>query len=111
MSESQLVAAIIKRLWFERSWLTMDRANSGARTFTDSSGRKGFYRGHSAGWADLIGYCKPSGQFVALEVKLPGKKQQPSQRVFEDDVLAKGGVYRVVTSLDDVEQFIKEYKI
>lgn len=110
MSESQLVSAIIRRCWFERSWLTIDRANSGARTFTDSNGRKGYFKGHKAGTPDLIGYYAPEGKFIGLEVKLPGKKQQPSQLLFQDDVEAKGGVYRVVRSLDELEVIIKEFK-
>lgn len=110
MSESQLVSAIIKRLWYERGWISIDRANSGTKIFKDSSGKKQFIRGHRAGTPDLIGYMVPHGRSVGLEVKLPGKKQQPSQIEFEADMKSKGAVYLVVTSLDEIEEFIKQYK-
>lgn len=110
MSESQLVSAIIRRLWFERSWISIDRANSGTKVFKDSSGKKQFIRGHKAGTPDLVGYFAPDGRWVGIEVKLPGKKQQESQVVFQKDVESKGGIYWLAYSLDDIEQFIKEYK-
>lgn len=109
-SESQLVSAIMKRCWLERSWLTIDRANSGARAFTDHNGRKGYYRGHRAGWADLVGFISPHGRFIAIEAKLPGNKQQLSQMEFEIDVKGKGGLYYLIHSLDELEAMLKEIK-
>lgn len=110
MSESQLVSAIIKRLWFERQWINIDRANSGTKVFKDSSGKKQFIRGHKAGTPDLVGYFAPDGRWVGTEVKLPGKKQQPSQIEYQADVLRKGGLYWLAYSLDDIERFIQQYK-
>ncbi len=37
-----------------------------------------------------------------LEVKRPGSKQSPDQRLFEQDLIAAGGKYYVVTSIEDV---------
>lgn len=110
MSESQLVNAIIRRCWFERNWLTIDRANSGARRFTDKNGESGYIRGHKAGTPDLVGFFAPLGRYLGIEVKLPGKKQQESQIAFEADVIAKGGIYRLVHSLDELEVIFSEIK-
>lgn len=110
MSESNLISAIIKRLWVERQWISIDRANSGSRPVEDKSGRKSYIKLHKAGTPDLVGFFAPHGQYIGFEVKLPDKKQQESQVAFQKDVESKGGIYWLAYSLDDIEQFIKEYK-
>ncbi len=51
------------------------------------------------GGADLIGCYM--GRFVALEIKTATGRQSPEQKLFEQLVLGKGGVYAVLRSVDD----------
>jgi hypothetical protein len=53
------------------------------------------------GGADLIGIFR--GRFVAIEVKRPGRKQTPDQRMFQDLVERKRGIYAVVRSVEEAE--------
>lgn len=110
MSESQLVSAFLARLWHEKSWISVDRANAGTKVFKDNSGKKQFIRGKRAGTPDIEGYFAPQGRYIGLEVKLPGNKQQDSQIAFEADVKAKGGHYFLVHSPEELEVIIKELK-
>jgi len=51
------------------------------------------------GSADLIGIIRPQGQFLALEVKLPGQYPRRDQKHFLEHVRSMGGVAHVVTSV------------
>lgn len=110
MSESQLVSAIIKRLWHERSWVTVDRSNSGSRPVVDKSGRKSYLRLHKKGTEDISGLFSPNGRFLAIEAKVWPNKQSPDQILRQQDVESKGGIYLLVYGLVTIEEFIKQYK-
>lgn len=62
--------------------------------------------GLCVGSSDLIGILKPSGRFVALEVKQPGEKPTADQKLFADLVIKCGGFHRVVSSVDDAMRAI-----
>ena len=53
------------------------------------------------GISDIIG-CLPSGQFLAIEVKVKGNKPSPEQEAFILKVKAAGGKAFVAYSLEDV---------
>ena len=54
------------------------------------------------GSADIIG-ISPDGRFVALEVKKPGEKPKEHQKEFLEEILTRGGIAGVVTSIEDVK--------
>lgn len=43
------------------------------------------------------------GRFIGLEVKAPNGRQSKDQKKFESDVTDAGGIYAVVTSIEDVQ--------
>lgn len=68
----------------------------------DKSGR--FIRyGLCVGSSDLIGIL-PDGRFLAIEIKMPGKKPKPEQIKFLNWVNEKGGVGFVATCKEDVKK-------
>jgi len=61
----------------------------------------GFIRfGLCPGSADLIGIKRPTGQFIAIEVKLPGQKLRSDQAHFLEWIHNYGGIAGVVTSVE-----------
>jgi len=44
------------------------------------------------------------GRFIGLEVKRLRTCQSPEQKAFEVDIVAAGGLYRVVRSIEDVQR-------
>lgn len=94
MKESETQKAII-------AWLTIKRVfhwrnNTGA-TKTE---RGGFLRYGFPGSPDII--CVIRGQFVGIEVKAKGEKQNENQVNFQKALEKAGGVYILAYSLDDV---------
>jgi len=47
------------------------------------------------------------GQFIGLEVKLPGGKPSPRQKVVLQRIRTAGGIGEVVTSVAEVERILK----
>lgn len=79
------------------------RQNQGAVTI-NGPGSKRFVRfSHRKGISDIIGLL-PDGRFLAVEVKMPGKRKNltPDQSQFLDEVNAMHGVAVCVTSLDEL---------
>lgn len=52
------------------------------------------------GGADLIGLYR--GKFLAIEIKTPTGRQSVAQKMFADVVVANGGRYLILRSVDDV---------
>lgn len=56
------------------------------------------------GWPDYIGYL-PDGRFIGIEIKDPGgttaKARKVKQAARGSDIIAAGGVYMVLTSVED----------
>jgi hypothetical protein len=59
------------------------------------------------GSADLLGIIKPSGKFLAVEVKSATGRVSEQQQRFLDMVRDFGGVAVVARSVDDVERAIE----
>jgi hypothetical protein len=76
------------------------RNNTGA---TWMNGRPVFYG--LKGSADIIG-MSPTGKFLAIEVKSETGKQSDSQKEFEKKVLENNGVYLLVHSAKELNDFI-----
>lgn len=58
------------------------------------------------GSADILGILKPSGRFLAIEVKKPGGKPSEEQIAFLCAIRDAGGVAIVAQSLDDVRKVL-----
>mgnify|MGYP001574492976 CR=1 FL=1 len=58
------------------------------------------------GGSDLIGWTA-TGQFLAIEVKCPGKNPTVEQRNFLDAVTKAGGIAGVARSVDDAVEIIR----
>lgn len=56
------------------------------------------------GGADLIGLFR--GRFVAIEVKTQAGRQTPEQKLFQQLVEKKGGIYVVLRSVEDAQTWI-----
>jgi hypothetical protein len=52
------------------------------------------------GSSDLVGILKPSGRFIALEVKRPGQKLKPEQEAWLADAREFGAFAAVVDSIE-----------
>jgi hypothetical protein len=61
------------------------------------------------GGADLI-CVGPGGVYMALEVKSLTGAQREAQSAFETAVLARGGVYRLVRSVDEAMTWLEELR-
>lgn len=72
----------------------------------DKGGRYITYGVCNPGGSDLIGIYK--GRFLALEVKMPGKKPTPEQENFLRVVRENGGIAGVVRSVDDVKKLLTD---
>lgn len=64
--------------------------------------------GLAVGAGDLIGLMKPSGRFLALEVKTGTARPTKEQQNFLDMVNAFGGVGRVVRSVAEARAALAE---
>lgn len=60
--------------------------------------------GLAKGSSDLIGWHNKTGQFVAIEVKMPGRKATKEQQSFIDAVKRAGGIAFVAHSVDCLTQ-------
>jgi hypothetical protein len=79
------------------------RANSGQMT-VEAGGRVRRVRFNgAAGCSDVLGLLPPSGRFLAVEVKRPGRKPTASQQGFLDAVTAAGGLAVCVHSVRELQ--------
>ncbi len=93
--ETDLVRACLQYLALLRipAW----RINSGAMRVRGASGRERFIRFNGAkGCADVLGLLPPSGRFLAIECKMPGRSTTADQAAFLDAVRTAGGLALVV---------------
>ena len=74
--------------------------------------KKGTFRSNNTekGIADIIGVtggAKDQGIFIAVEVKgTKTDRQSPEQKIFEEEVKKRAGIYILARSLDDVEKVL-----
>ena len=86
-------------------------ARPNVRVWSNQTGQAWTRSGHPikyglVGSADIIGILKPSGRFLAIEVKSPIGVQEPEQIAFETMVRAMGGVYILARTLADVTSWL-----
>lgn len=58
------------------------------------------------GGADLIGIYQ--GTFIALEIKTSTGRQSDDQKIFQQLVEARKGIYKILRSVDDAHSFASE---
>jgi hypothetical protein len=95
--ESRLVTAILDALALQVKGGRFWRVNSGR--VRSEGGR--LIQLAPAGTADILGILAPSGRFVGLEVKVPGRKATAVQEEWAKDVRGLGGFVATVTSIDE----------
>ena len=94
MRESDVQKAIIQYL--EVKHIFHYRNNSGAYKAEHGS----FIRYGAVGSPDII--CVINGQYVGIEVKRPGGRLSPFQKIFAENLVKAGGRYILAFSIDDV---------
>jgi len=70
----------------------------------NNTGRRGGVSYGRIGSSDILGILKPSGRFLAIEVKKPGEKPTQEQIAFLWGIGDAGGVAIVAYSVDDVRK-------
>ncbi len=84
-------------------WL---RAQGALVAITDAGAahRAGCFGGDTvpAGWPDITGLL-PDGRFIGVECKAPGGRQSPVQKVMEQEIRRRRGIYVLARSIEDVE--------
>ncbi len=85
--------------------LTIWRNNTGAAF--DRQGR--MIKFGVTGQADVSGIMKPLGSRLEIEIKRPGGKQRPEQKLFEQMIKDHGGLYLVCDgNMADVVKAIED---
>lgn len=68
--------------------------------------RGGVIKLSEEGWPDYIGYL-PDGRFIGIEIKDPNgttaKARKAKQAARGSDIIAAGGVYLILTSVEDAK--------
>jgi hypothetical protein len=87
-------------------WLTAKRIfhyrnNSGAMA-SEYKGVKRFMRFGAKGSPDIVAVVR--GRYVGIEVKGTNGRQNPDQKLFEQELMKAGGQYILAASIEDVEQ-------
>lgn len=75
----------------------------------DKDNRRVVFGCGGKGAADLIGmwtHTDGRAQFVALEVKTPIGRLSPEQKLYQQLIERKGGVYAVVRSVEDARAWV-----
>ena len=98
MKESEIQKAILDYLKLKKH-LVFKHRNVGI--FKQDTGKYIPLAAGEKGISDILG-CTTQGKFLAVEVKMPGKKPSPEQIEFLDKVNKCGGIGFVAYSLDDV---------
>lgn len=104
VNESAVVSACMK--WLYAYGCIAMRNNTGGlpSTYIRKNGTIGRYlvRFGRTGWGDII-FCTPKGRFGEIECKAGYNKQQPPQRLHQEEVEGRHGIYIVAYSVDDLE--------
>lgn len=105
MSEAEIQAAIRKELGDVTRYpeLVLWRNNVGQ--MIDKDGRRVVFGVGGKGAADLLGMF--NGRFVAVEIKTPIGRQSPEQKLFQQLVEKRGGVYVLLRSVEEARRWVE----
>lgn len=87
------------------------RQNSGVAKYRGADGSIRRVEFGFVGLSDVGAIHKPSGRYIAVEVKIPGKEPTQAQRDFIDEVRAVGGVGFAVHSLDELHDELVRHNL
>ena len=113
MIESQIQDAIRKELGDVRRYPEVVLWPNVCGVFVDERGIKRRVGLANPGGADLIGmWTMADGRalFIALEIKSATGRQRDGQRQFEELVTRRGGVYAVLRSVEDAQQWAEQMR-
>ena len=96
LTEKSIQASILS--WLKRNGVFHWRQNAGLL----KAGRRRIRLGPK-GISDIIVLLPPGCRFVGLEVKVPGRYQNPDQKAFQANIEALGGMYFVVHSKEEAQ--------
>lgn len=106
--ESEIQSRIIDYLQIleNQGKLFMQRTNNTAISMMRNGKRvfRSMPKGQHFGFADL--HCLVNGVFIALEVKTSTGRQSEHQKAMEKMIIANGGEYHIVRSVDDVKRVL-----
>jgi hypothetical protein len=94
--ENRVTQAVLLGTRHLVAWM---RNNTGVATYGSS---KVWYGVGGKGGSDYIGIVRSTGQFIACEMKAPGKEPTREQLHFIEDVKKAGGLGVVAYGVDDV---------
>lgn len=102
--ESAILSASIKWLWANQCFVWRNNTGGMSKSYTRKDGSVSHSRVKFGlpGSADIIGVNR-FGRFIAIECKREDGELTPLQERYRDQVIAHGGVYVVVRSIDDLE--------
>jgi len=88
----------ILRVWGAHTGIRLFRTHTGAARVDER-----VIRFNTPGWPDIIGIARPTGRFVAIEVKSATGRQSVAQSGVQRVLEAFGGVYILARSVQDVD--------
>ena len=87
------------------------RAHGALVAVTDAGAayRAGSFGGDTvpAGWPDITGLL-PDGRFIGVECKSPTGRQSPVQKLMEQEIRKRSGIYILARSVQDVQKGIAD---
>jgi hypothetical protein len=63
------------------------------------------------GSSDIIGIIKPSGRFLAIEIKSEKGRQSEAQKKFESMIKSFGGIYILAKDCDGITSVLKDEEV
>jgi len=84
------------------------RSNAGG-VAKEHNGKRRFIQFGVTGQADLTGLVRRTGQRIEIEVKRPGGKQSIAQKIFETQISGAGGLYLLVTSINETLELLDRH--
>ena len=107
MTEHLLCNSIIEFLNYHRHYVW--RQNAGMAKMTDKYGKSRMIKIGKVGISDIIGISK-TGRFIAIEVKLPERRQTVTtyQRMFLADIKSHGGIAGVACSEEEALKIVEK---
>lgn len=108
MRESAIQDAIRLELGDVRRYPELWLARNNVGQMIDKDGRRVVFGVGGKGASDLIGIW--NGRFVALEIKTPIGRQSPEQKLFQQLVEKKGGVYALLRSVEDAREWAQSMR-
>ena len=108
--ESPIQAACISllTLYANRGKLYFFRNNSFAGHIQRRNGSLGYIKNNNPGQPDVV--ASYMSKFIGIEIKAPGGRQSPMQKIAQQEIEASGGLYWIVTDVTQLQTKLEEIK-